>query len=162
MTLKKSPFANLANIVYEQELHRLLLLYFPSLDITKSPSSLADQKQPALYREIKISKKEQKSNGAFLKHLDAIHQYLEKNPDYNLKLRRWGKVSLPKGTTLQSLLIENQAGNTRSACYFKAYREPETSQPIFGEALAFYQVAQTNDLLVVYHPLVDAHQVLRR
>ena len=60
------------------------------------------------------------------------------------------------------MLIENQAGNTRRARYFEAHKEPNTSQPIFSEALAFYEVVHTNHLLVVYHPLMNAHQVLRR
>ena len=35
---KKEPFANLANIIYERELVKLLLLYYPSLKIQKSKS----------------------------------------------------------------------------------------------------------------------------
>ena len=60
------------------------------------------------------------------------------------------------------MLIENQAGNTRRACYFEAHKEPNTLQPIFGKVLAFYEVVHTNHLLVIYHPLANAHQVLKR
>ena len=159
---KKSPFANLANIIYKWELLRLLVLYFPSLDITKYSLSPVAELQHIPHGEINISKKEQKSSEAFLKHLNIIHQYLGQDPEEELKLRRWGKVSLLGGITLQSLLIENQAGSARHVHYFEAYRKPETSQPIFGEALAFYEVVQTHDLLIVYHLLANAHQLLRR
>ena len=102
---KKSPFANLANIIYEQELLRLLVLYFSSLDITRSPP--ADKTQHTPHGVIRISKKEQTSNPDFLRHLDIIHQDLKKDLGDELKLRRWGKVSLPGGITLCSLLTEN-------------------------------------------------------
>ena len=140
----------------------MLVLYFPSLDITKYSLSPVAELQHIPHGEINISKKEQKSSEAFLKHLNIIHQYLGQDPEEELKLRRWGKVSLLGGITLRSLLIENQAGSTRHARYFEAYRKSETSQPIFGEALAFYEVVQTHDLLIVYHLLANAHQVLRR
>ena len=35
----------------------------------------------------------------------------------------------------------------------------EVTKPIFGEALAFYTVAETNLSLVVYHPLIERHKL---
>jgi hypothetical protein len=49
----------------------------------------------------------------------------------------------------------------RSSRYFEVQKD-ETSQPIFGEALAFYEVAATNDLLVVYHPPHNPQKILKR
>jgi hypothetical protein len=37
-----------------------------------------------------------------------------------------------------------------------------TLVPIFGEALAFYEVISTNQWLVVYHPLCNVQKVLNR
>ena len=38
----------------------------------------------------------------------------------------------------------------------------EKDKPIFGEALAFYTVAETNLSLVVYHPLIECCKVFGR
>ena len=84
---KKSPFSNLANIIYERELLRLLVLYFSFLDNTKYFLSPIAKTQHISYEEIKLSKK-QKSNQDFLKHLDTIHQYLGKDLGDEFKLRR--------------------------------------------------------------------------
>jgi hypothetical protein len=44
----------------------------------------------------------------------------------------------------------------------KAELEKEKTKPIFGEALAFYTVAETNLSLVVYHPLIERHKLFGR
>lgn len=47
----------------------------------------------------------------------------------------------------------------------KAHLDGNESNPVFGEALAFYTIAispSATELLVVYHPVVGLHQVLRR
>ena len=68
---KKSPFFNLASIIYEQELLRLLVLYFSSPDNTKYLLSPIAKTQHISHGEIKLSRK-QKSIQDFLKHLNIM------------------------------------------------------------------------------------------
>ena len=68
---EKSPFFNLASIIYEQELLRLLVLYFSSPDNTKYLLSPIAKTQHISHGEIKLSRK-QKSNQDFLKHLNIM------------------------------------------------------------------------------------------
>jgi len=35
-------------------------------------------------------------------------------------------------------------------------------EPVFGEALGFFEVVETQQLLVVYHPLVQLQQVFKK
>jgi hypothetical protein len=156
---KKSPFANLANIILYKELVKLLLLYYPTLvsNQPKAPKIMAPAKQ------IKIPKKErQASGGIFIQHLEAICKALRKNFDPNLELRRWGKLHISDKVVLRSWLGETRGKPpTRSARYFEATAHG-ISQPIFGEALAFYEVTETHKLLVVYHPIINLQQQLGR
>jgi hypothetical protein len=56
---KKALFANLANIIYEKELVKLLLLYYPSVDPLSKVKPAHGIK---LIQKIRISKKEMKSD----------------------------------------------------------------------------------------------------
>jgi hypothetical protein len=156
---KKAPFANLANILYEKELIKLLLLYYPTLE---APSASKSISKITPLQEIKILKKEQNSSQEFLKQLHAICVWLQKDFNPYLKLHRWGKIFLPGGTVLHSKIGECQKNiPSRSARYFESQIN-DTMQPIFGESLAFYEEAETHQLLVVYRPLRNTQQVLQR
>jgi len=50
---------------------------------------------------------------------------------------------------------------SRSAQYVEAQKDG-LAEPVFGEALAFFEVVETHQLLVVYHAVGDCHQTLRR
>ncbi|KAH9017034.1 hypothetical protein EDB85DRAFT_1817566, partial [Lactarius pseudohatsudake] len=90
-------------------------------------------------------------------------------------VKRWGKCPLSNHTTLTSQLFELSKKHTsRSSRYFETQlnmpqsRDQPTDEtvlevenkPIFGEAVAFYTVAGLS--LVVYHPLVERHQLFGR
>lgn len=49
----------------------------------------------------------------------------------------------------------------RSARYFEAYNH-NSGEIVFGEALAFFEVQETNDVLVVYQQLSGCEQVLQK
>ena len=160
---KKAPFANLANIIFERELVKLLLLYYPELD----SSPLAHQaniptRKNGLHVEMKILKREIKSSQEFHQHIHAICDWLNIDFDPELELRRWGKFRLQMGHILRSRLSETQGKHpSRSARYFEAQNDG-SGKIVFGEALAFFEVQETNDLVVVYQPLTGCEQQLNR
>jgi hypothetical protein len=155
---KKAPFANLANIIYEREMIKILCLYYPSLDL--SPAAKA-KKIYAPQSKIRISQKEQKNGDEFRSHMKAICQWLEIDFDAELELHRWGKVRLPDRNLLRSRLNEKQGkASSRSARYFEAIQS--NKMPVFGEALAFFELLGKKQLLVVYTPLIQCQQVLNK
>ena len=94
--------------------------------------------------------------------MSAIYHWLDRNTSYELNLRRWGKVGLPGGAILRSRLSETNGHHpSRSARYFEAQKDG-LAEPVFGEALAFFEVVETHELLVVYYAVGDCHQILRR
>ena len=159
---KKSPFANLANIIFEKELVKLLLLYYPALDPTPAQQANVSAPPCALHKEIKILKKEIKSSPEFHQHIHAICDWLNISFDAELALCRWGKFRLQMGHVLRSRLSETRGKcPPRSARYFEAYNH-NSGEIVFGEALAFFEVQETNDVLVVYHQLSGCEQVLQK
>ena len=50
---------------------------------------------------------------------------------------------------------------SRSARYFEAQRSGDT-KPVFGEALAFFEKPETGQLVVIYYPLSNCEQVLKK
>jgi len=159
---KKAPFANLANIIYEREMVKILLLLYPSL--YSSPTGLSDTSGSMCtpHNEIKIPKKEWKNSQELQSYLNAICIWLGIDFDSELEIRRWGKIRLPKGILLRSRLSETRGKMpSRSARYFEAQRDGDT-KPVFGEALAFFEVLETKQLLVIYYPVNNCHQMLKK
>jgi hypothetical protein len=156
---KKAPFANLANILLERELVKFLLLYYPSLEPPSAHRSNISPNTYKLQNQIKILKKERNVNHDFYSHLHAICLWMNQDFDVELELRRWGKICLPGGNILRSRLSETR-GNypARSARYFEAQKSG-IAHPVFGEALAFFEVVEEDKWLVVYHPLVNCQSI---
>jgi len=100
---KKAPFANLANIIYERELIKLLLLYYPSLEPLSTRPKDTPVNSYTPQKEIKILKKEHISSFVLHEHLSAFYLWLNKNPSFELEFQRWGKVGLPGGAVLRKL-----------------------------------------------------------
>jgi hypothetical protein len=155
---KKSPFANLANIIYERELVKLLCLYYPDLEV--------DPPQPKSYtlrpfQQIRVNRNERAPGQAFYNQLRNICVYLhEEFTPENKEFSRWGKIRLSNGTVLRSRLSELRGKPPeRSYRCFQA-QASNTSKPIFGEALAFFKRAETSHLLVVFHPVVNVQTLL--
>src|ERR1700728_3279433 len=159
---KKAPFANLANILYERELIKILLLRYPSLDSSPTCQMNTSGNMCIPQNEIKILKREQKNSQEFHSHLNAICLWLGINFDPELEIRRWGKIRLSEKSLLRSRLSETQGkAPSRSARYFEAERRGD-GKPTFGEALAFIEVQKTKQLLVVYSPVINCQQVLKK
>jgi hypothetical protein len=78
---RKALFANLANIIYEKELMKLLLLYYPSVDPLPKVKPAHGIK---LIQKIRISKKEMKSNCDLYKHLKKIQLKQEPTVDFEV------------------------------------------------------------------------------
>ncbi|KDQ25543.1 hypothetical protein PLEOSDRAFT_1106462 [Pleurotus ostreatus PC15] len=103
---RKEPFVNLANKIYEGQLVKNLLHYYPSLAVPDEEPRprVAIGKVPILKRE----KKEK--NSIYNQHLQAICKWL--NVSFNIDpeatwLVRLGKVPLPSGVYLRSRLNES-------------------------------------------------------
>jgi hypothetical protein len=150
---KKAPFANLANIIYETELVKLLLLYYPSLNFSNDKPSRKTQfiqKMPVLKSERRFP--------VVYRHLEAICCWLNIDFNSDLEVQRYGKYCLPGGNVLRSRLSENSGRSPeRSACYFEAVKN---GVEIFGEALAFFSITDHNQDVLVYKPLVNVKKVL--
>ncbi|KAI0062598.1 hypothetical protein BV25DRAFT_1870331 [Artomyces pyxidatus] len=154
---KKEPFVNLANILWSKEAIKILLLRYPFLErpIKVKPRNLT-------MKEFKIPKREYTSNSEFSNHLRLICQWLGKNVNEDIELRRWGKYSYSQKYTLRSRLSEQDKDKvSRSARYFEAAIECDKGIQIeFGEAIAFYELVKEKKVVVVYHPLDNRQKIL--
>src|ERR1700733_8290735 len=108
---KKEGFANLANQVYERELLKILLLYFPTLDISKTKSNSKSSEQITLVKRMAILKNALRlgTNEKLQHHLQAISQFLGchiKLSECQTQIVRWGKVCL-HGKLIYSSLSDN-------------------------------------------------------
>lgn len=152
---KKAPFANLANNIYERELIKLLLLYYPSLD---HHSRFKVPGKTKLIKKTRISNLERKPGNVLYQCLEAICHWLKIPFSFDLQVERYGKFSLPIGHVLASKISESQKrSSARSSRYFMAN---EVGRMVYGEAIAFFEVAEVSQTLVVYHPIVQVKIVL--
>ncbi|KAH6876971.1 hypothetical protein BKA70DRAFT_1127754 [Coprinopsis sp. MPI-PUGE-AT-0042] len=178
---QKSPYANLANLIHEFELIKILCLYIPELE----PSTLATAKdlikqaRPYSQRHpITIKARQQPSSDIFVE-LELITRYIEETynvmPDLHSKeldgieLARWGKSRLKSLDTLQSRASESKSRTLRQYRWFEAEdmtlalpeeRAAPTAR-IYGEAHAFYTI-RLNNLgqdkeihVAIYTPLIQ-------
>jgi Transposase family tnp2 len=159
---KKAPFANLANIIYEKELIKTLLLLYPSLYSAPAHQPNTSGNVCIPHHQLKMSKMYKNSNQELHSHINAICLWLGIDFDSQLEIRRWGKIRLPGGSMLRSRLSETQGRvPSRSARYFEAQRSGD-AKPVFGEALAFFEMLETKQLVVIYYPLNNCEQVLKK
>jgi hypothetical protein len=175
---KKSPFKNIVSYKTDKQSAKMVHLFYPTLPSLLSSASKAKPQRACLFKEIPITRKQRREDVDLKAHLQAIESYLEVESD--LKLQRWGKCPLPNAVTLTSRLFEvSKKATSRTSRYFEAQLgqvlqprdqsildetelEVEKTKPIFGEALAFYTVADTDLSLVVYHPLIECHKLFGR
>ena len=175
---KKAPFANLANQIFDKELIKILMLYYPDLDTERKN---VDATQFKLMQKQKVSHKhvDQRVN----KEIEAIGNRLGKNvQEENIPYERWGKLKLKNGKVLQSELSISKSKSSRISPWFEVcklrikykfkvkYSTLQThdnlNQPIshitFGKALAFYElkVDEKQIFLVVYNALSDVTRPL--
>jgi hypothetical protein len=170
---KKSPFKNIATYNTDKQSARLLHLMYSTLTEPE-----AKVQRTSLFKEIPITQK-QREDDDLKAHLESIQSYLKVVIDPTFQIKRWGKWPLLKNVTLTSRLFElSKKATTRTSRYFEAQLrhvtqprdqsndetelEMENTKPIFGEALAFYTVAEPELSLVVYHPLIEHHKLYGR
>lgn len=157
---KKSPFANMANIFFERELIKVLLLYHPEL----APRQPHPDK-PTLFGHIKILKKEKQPGEELYGQLTSLCEHYPELDvfDSTLNLKRFGKCNLSNGRVLSSRLSEaiSNKVNQRSRCHFELHIHG-SDKPVFGRALAFFEIVigETKKQLVVYNALANVHQTL--
>ena len=164
---KKSPFTNIATYKTDKQSARILHLMYPTLSEPE-----AKVQRTSLFKEIPITQK-QREDDDFKAHLESIQSYL-KAVINSTQIKRWGKCPLSNNITLTSQLFElSKKAPSRTSRYFEAQLrgvtqpkdqsndeteiEVEVTKPIFGEALAFYTIADLS--LVVYHPLIERHKL---
>ena len=175
---KKSHFKNILTYKADKQSARMLHLYYPTLFSVPE----ARPQRTCLFKEVPITREQRKGDDDFKVHLQAIKSYLGVESDPTLQ--RWGKCPLPDNVTLTSQLFElSKKATSRSSRYFEAHLlrkvlqsrdqsldqsidetelEVETTIPVFGEALAFYTVAETKNSLVAYHPLIKHQRLFGR
>ncbi|KIL54871.1 hypothetical protein M378DRAFT_91772 [Amanita muscaria Koide BX008] len=154
---KKSPFVNMANIFYEKELIKALLLYYPQLG-----NEQTERNRPVLFGKINIKAKERKQGQPLYHQLQTIFQSVDLPGAFEPTFinNRWGKCHLSNGIVLSSTLSEATGDKIkRSRCHFEA-KIDGVDQPIFGKALAFFAIEKTNQHVVVYHPLEKMEKTL--
>ena len=113
---KKAPFANLANIIFERELVKILLLYLPALDINANAlkkSGTGKKSDRKLIQKRKFTKREIR-NGQVICELTAIDAWLK---EANIKedilaKERYGKLRLANGRILGSRLSTSEVDNS--------------------------------------------------
>ena len=150
---KKAPFANIATMLCERANNKVLLLKYSCLALPKS-----NRKEKSLFQSLPIRGVERDNPSEYFKHLCAICDYLQIDFDMELKIERWGKCLISEGVTLRSRISEDAGQASRSSRYF----EVKEDRLIFGEAMAFYFMPDHDCSLVVYSPLVNTVEVLRR
>ena len=159
---KKSPFANMANIFYEKELIKGLLLYYPQLQVGNVKSIERQRGKHTLFGSIKIKSEERKEGQPFYCQVQAIFDRVKILGKFDTTLikRRWGKCNLSNGRVLSSTLSEAMGDkNKRSRCHFEA-KTGGVNQLIFGKAVAFFKIEETNRCVVVYEQFVKMEKTL--
>ncbi|KIM35111.1 hypothetical protein M413DRAFT_79735 [Hebeloma cylindrosporum] len=167
---RKSPFANLANLIYERELVKILALYYPNVDPTVSAQGVSVDNSELLRKEVSSKFMQEhpvrKKGGVHQDVLDELQAVADfaKCDSFGdgVVVRRWGKFKLLNGYILGSRLSMQKAQSARRSEWFEAINAEPGTLPhasdfnvIFGEALAFYEVKSPafSHALVVYWPL---------
>ncbi len=122
---KKAPFANLANLIYERELIKILALYYP---IVNGSGSASEENAPDLLKgsskfiqEHRLPKKSAIGQD-ILDKLHAVAGYLTFNPlGEGTSVRRWGKFKLLNGCVLGSHLSAQKVQPARQSEWFEVW-----------------------------------------
>ena len=135
-------------------------------------ASEAVVQRTALFKAIPFTQKQRRDGDELKAQLQAIQSYLQMGSCLTLQLKWCGKCPLFNNITLTSQLFEtSKKSKSHTSRYFAAQPrqglqpidqpvdvtelEVERTKPIFGEAIAFYTVDETDISLVVYHPLIE-------
>ncbi|TEB24831.1 hypothetical protein FA13DRAFT_1906043 [Coprinellus micaceus] len=138
ITSRKEPFAHLSNIIVEQEIIRVLSLYYPEL--THKGATTTNTTRSDTRQKIRISKSENLSE-ELAHHLSAIFR-----DPFITWLTHLGQGRNSEGKTSGTLQPTNQ------------------HKQMFGEVISFYAITNADNETVevaVYRPLVDVCQPLK-
>lgn len=155
---KKSPFANLENLVLEREKMKLLHLYYPDIKVTSK--KIAEQQNIKLLQIHKISQQSILPGHNTSLELKAIFTFIGSKIPID-QITRWGKARIKNQFTIKSILGEKSDNETsRLSRWFEAYIN---GQVIYGEATAFYMVCTgINTMhLATFHLLEQVEVVLK-
>jgi hypothetical protein len=104
---KREPFANLANLIYEREMIKILIQYHP--DLAPAPTTRKSSPTPKGSSREVIRKREGCAGTLHSIYLHALHLFLGQEIAPHA-LRRWKKLWIPGQTTrLHSVLGESVA-----------------------------------------------------
>jgi hypothetical protein len=144
---KKAPFSHLGNLIFERELLKVLLLYYPELDL-REPETEGKLLLPLSQK--KIRKTERKNHTALANHISALCTWLGEPYSLDIVLKRWSKLQLVNGDVLSSLSLENQPDRVSN------FFQTKGPVPVFGYAVGFFQVHNNDQTLVLFHYLANA------
>ncbi len=150
---KKAPFSHLGNLIFERELLKILLLYYPELNL-KKPEIKKYSLRP--FSEKRIKRAELNDHTSLAHHISVLCAWVGKPYDLKIPLKRWSKLQLENGNVLSSLSLENQPD--RVSNFFEA----KGLVPVFGHAIGFFQVAGNTQTLVLFHELANTTFELNR
>ncbi|KAF9525032.1 hypothetical protein CPB83DRAFT_838413 [Crepidotus variabilis] len=165
---KKSPFANLTNIIIRRERTKILSLYYPNL--FPSPRSARSDHSSAntkLFHQANIRKHDllAESGSAAFQELVALVSFLgDCAQDLSDEhIQRWGKLRLHNKRVLQTQVSYTKGEPARKSCWFSAV--DVHNDLIFGEALAFYEVDfqsahSASSSYVAFKMLKGVHRIL--
>ncbi|KAH6906755.1 hypothetical protein BKA70DRAFT_1493495 [Coprinopsis sp. MPI-PUGE-AT-0042] len=154
---KKDLFKNLANIITEQEVIRILQEYYPHLRIG-AYARTASAQQPAVLRLVQEFPSKLIEAGHITVIKKSVYQDWRQG---SLSIRLFGKLKLANGYTLRSRVSEGFSSSLSSRKYrwFEG-NDASKAEPFFGEALAFYEVEHQTATkhFAVYRPLESVNQ----
>ncbi|KAJ3511770.1 hypothetical protein NMY22_g15547 [Coprinellus aureogranulatus] len=183
ITSKKEPFAHLANIIVEQEIVRVVSLYYPEIIYKKAIRK--EKAQSDMRQKIRLSKVDQVSE-ELTDHLFVVFRDVfesgkrkvwQSGPEDEFfdecDIVRFGKRKLTNGMVLRSEISEihsarRSAQDLRDYRWFEAASEstlPNSShKQIFGEVQVFYTITNNDNESVevaIYKPLIDVCEPLK-
>ncbi|KAF9531569.1 hypothetical protein CPB83DRAFT_915758 [Crepidotus variabilis] len=150
---KKSPFSNLANIIYRRELFRILLLYYPELLDSPKKTAVVGSNGMQAHR---IAWTKVKTNSKLSTDLRAISAYLGQDvtqSDPSISIQRWGKLKFHSSRSPANPGTQATPSKQTS----------EGTNLLFGHAHAFYTIKTStfSKTLVVYTPLCSVKTIFR-
>ncbi|KAJ8514956.1 hypothetical protein ONZ45_g7563 [Pleurotus djamor] len=158
----KAPYAQLANIILDQEIAKCLLLYYPDLDVNRRQTP---PPRLRVFSQLQFNLRDLQEYSELSQHLPILSYFTHTTfgqiaslKDITSRLSRWGKLQLANGNTLQSQMRESTVKNlTRSSRYFEGIVD---GRSVFGEAIVFYLVRSTKQILVVCREIKKVELVM--
>jgi hypothetical protein len=135
---KKAPFANLANIITEKELVRIVKLYYPSLSVHSDPLDNTEDdaesvdldmgpQKTRLSQKIRLNQRDYEDISV-VRELKSIEKYFHvdpEDPESTAMVERWGKARLANGRLLRSKISDKGSAAARFYRWFEVRKIPK-------------------------------------